>query len=120
MFNQDIDFNFFIKLLFSLIYVPVDSVVHAYDTVVLDFYDNHRNDESWTEMSYEIDQFLAYFERTWVGSKSHSRSNVRREPLFAHSNWNKHQAVMDGEALTNNFSESFNHGWTSSLERRLW
>ena len=37
---------------------------------------------------------------------------------FGNSTWNKFQAVCDGEALTNNFSESFNHSWTASLERR--
>ena len=59
----------------------------------------------------EIDQFLSYVKRTWIG-----RSD--RQPTFAIKTWNNYDEVLSDKRLTNNVSESFNSSWFGSMTRR--
>ena len=67
--------------------------------------------EYFDDYSDEIDQFLSYVKRTWIG-------RADRQPTYAHKTWNKHSEVVADKCLTNNVVESFNSSWTDSLMRR--
>ena len=64
----------------------------------------------------QVEKFLEYFERTWLGSIN-SRTWERRAPLFAHSLWSKYQAVLDNDVLTSNAAEGYNHALSASLPK---
>ena len=115
LYNQQIDFNFFVKMIFSLVYIRPADVITAWEDVVLAFFDEHENDEGFDECAEPLTDFIAYIERTWLGKKV-GRSGHRQVPLFPIESWNKHNAVLNGEPLTNNYAESFNHGFASSVE----
>ena len=64
----------------------------------------------------EVEVFLEYFARTWLGSMN-TRTWERRSPLFAHSLWSKYQAVLEEDVLTSNAAEGFNHALSTSLPK---
>jgi len=64
----------------------------------------------------QVEMFLAYFEKTWLGSMN-TRTWERRSPLFAHSLWNKYQAVLDEDVLTSNAAEGYNHAVYISAQK---
>ena len=117
LYNNQLDFNFFIKMVYALVYVPSDNVILACETVLGPFFSEHEDDEGWNECTEELDDFLNYIERTWIG-KVNPRSGQRKDPLFPIDTWNKHDDVLAGQQLTNNFFESFNHGFALSVESR--
>ena len=110
-------FSYVVKLIYSLSCVPPDKIVEAYEKVVLDYVSEHQEEEGFVECEEEIDEFLGYVEKTWIGRKS-ARTGERSRPLFPKSGWNQYDNIMDGKQITNNISESFNNTWTGSLERR--
>ena len=67
----------------------------------------------------EVEVFLEYFARTWLGSMN-TRTWERRSPLFAHSLWSKYQAVVEVDVLTRNAAEGYNHALSISLPKRVW
>ena len=77
----------------------VDDVDGLEDAEIL--HDEHENDEGFDECAEPLTDFIAYIERTWLGKKV-GRSGHRQVPLFPIDSWNKHNAVLNGEPLTNN------------------
>jgi hypothetical protein len=148
-FNQDQDFQEWIRMIYALSYVPVNRVVHFYDKVILAKLDamTSAGDPSstgdsledkgpWTDYIEEIMTFIEYMDRTWIGRKSLQASangvqNVnRRRPMFTHDLWNQteEELTLDGaesDAVvnsTNNMLESYNRTMKMLLGNRpnLW
>ena len=115
LYNQDQDFQFYMKLIYSLAYVPIDRIGDAYDTVVLRFLEDHEDDENFVEGKEDIAEYESYIERTWIGKK---RNGNRRPPLFNYQTWSKYESILDGKATTNNSSEGFNSAWNQSMEKK--
>ena len=69
----------------------------------------------------KVDQYLAYFEATWLGS-TRNKSKKRGKPLYPVSLWNKREEVISEEELTTNCSESWNSVSKSCLPMKpsLW
>ena len=66
------------------------------------------DDDEAADFSRALEDYIAYFERTWVG-KINPRTQKRGRPVFKLEHWNHYSAVMsDSPELTNNKSESFN------------
>ena len=56
-----------------------------------------------------MEQFLVYFESTWLGSKNSRNPELpRRKARFAMDLWNKHKQVTNDDDGCNNKSESWN------------
>ena len=56
-----------------------------------------------------MQQFVLYFESTWIGSKNtRNPAMSRRKPKFEHKLWNKYNAVIDDDEGTNNRSGNWN------------
>ena len=67
--------------------------------------------DSWEQISAEypeeLDDFITYFERTWVGRRG------RRRPLYDIHRWNQRERVLQGLMTTNNNVEGFHYGFVS-------
>lgn len=88
----------------ALAYVPARDVVVAYDEIVaLSFYD--RN-------SYLLDDFLTYFECTWIGPRKHNKNN-RAKPLFPIKLWNCYNLIINDDIISNNITESWRSGFNN-------
>ena len=63
-----------------------------------------------------VDDFLGYFERTWIGALNW-RTGARKNPLFKHSLWNKFSSILEDDPTTSNSAEGFNQAFSLSLPR---
>ena len=73
-------------------------------------------DESWGEYEDEINEFIHYLEKTWIG-RILGRSNARQSPMFKYEMWSIHVDILDGSKFTSNSVEAWNNAWNSSLEK---
>lgn len=106
--------QYFVKLLYSLTFVPVASVQEAYDTVVLPYLDKQEHEEGFDVHAPELQDLLTYFEKTWLGNMNR-RTDIMRQPMFSITLWNKYDDVLKDQELTNNRCEGFNSGWSRGL-----
>jgi hypothetical protein len=63
-------------MLYSLVFVPVPRVVDIYHTVIRGFLDENTNEEGIVDNLDAMEDFLAYFENTWLGRQ------VNWDPFF--------------------------------------
>ena len=75
-----------------------------------------------SEFNETIKQLETYFEATWIGVKQTRKGKQRKKPRFTLDVWNHYQAVLDGEDITTNLSESWNAANKLSLAMKpnLW
>ena len=123
-YNQDIDFQTFIRKLWSLSLVPIEDVVNVWEqlqTIVPVLTEDEAEEEGIQEFNNCMDKFLLYFEQTWIGSKN-PRTNLRGKPKFEFKYWNKYNQVLAGEETTNNVSEAWNSASKLSLQMKpsIW
>lgn len=91
IYASDPDFAQNIKLLTALAFVPVDSVVAAYEELIqTDFYD--ENSES--EYKDQIQTLLTYYQNTYIYRID--RKGTQKPPLFPPPMWNVHDQVLTG------------------------
>lgn len=107
------NFRTVVDMLYSLLYVPEDRVVEAFETVVEPQWAAMEDKDTVTP---EMEDFYAYHERTYIGSKN-ARSGKRRPPRFPFSMTNKYKVILENRPTTNNSSEAFNYVFTRDLER---
>jgi hypothetical protein len=110
-------FQYFIKLMYGLAFVPPEAVEDTFENVVLGYLEDHRQEEGFLDNIKAVDDLVNYYERTYIGAVF-GRQRTRRQPLFPVDTWNKYQDVLDGVDITNNRVEGFNSGWTASLSRQ--
>lgn len=92
IYASDPDFAHNIKMLTALAFVPVDSVVSAYEELVqTDFFD--ENSES--EYTDQIQTLLTYFQSTYIHRID--KKGVRRPPLFPPKQWNVYEQTLTGD-----------------------
>jgi hypothetical protein len=51
---------YFVKLIYGLAFVPPDQVAEMFDTVVMDYFDNYRQEEGFEELAEELEDFVSY------------------------------------------------------------
>jgi hypothetical protein len=75
-----------------------------------------------SEFNEAIKQLETYFEATWIGVKQTRTGKQRKKPRYTIDVWNHYQAVIDGEDITTNLSESWNAANKLSLAMKpnLW
>ena len=114
LFNQSQEFQLFLNMVYSLAYVKPDDIVEVYDTVILEYLE--ENADLWPDWSDEIQQFVAYMDRTWIGNPPLTRNGRRRNPLFSFDLWNKWSEVQGNLPITNNSNEAYNNQWNRTTE----
>ncbi|XP_034934842.1 uncharacterized protein [Chelonus insularis] len=106
LYNNDIIFATNIHLLTALAFIPSRDVIEGYEWIVsTDYYDRHSD---------ILDEFLNYFETTWIGKTRHNKKK-REKPKFDIKLWNAYRAVTEDLLRSNNPIE----GWHNSLNRRV-
>jgi hypothetical protein len=142
-FNQDQDFQEWIRMIYALSYVPVNRVVHFYDKVILaklyamtSAEDHSSNGDSLEDKGPWTD----YIEKimTWTGPGSEERTSSAnglqnescRRSMFTNDLWNQteEELALDGSEndavvnSSNNILESYNRTMKMLLGNRpnLW
>lgn len=106
IYASDPDFAQNIKLLIALAFVPVLSVVAAYEELIeTDFYD----EDSESEYKDQIQTLLAYFESTYIYRID--RKGAKKPPLFPPAMWNVNEQVLTGnlQYFSYNLNSNINH-----------
>ena len=139
LYFRDIDFQEWVHMLYGLSYVPTESVVAYYDKVILPIMEakifNHdqneddpeeetEDDGSWPFWLDEIQLFVTYLDRTWIGRKI-PQSERRGRPLYQHKLWNQVRVTVGEPEVgcsTNNAVERYNRTMKSLLgiNPNLW
>jgi len=101
--------------MWALAYVPVDKIIPIWETKIKAFLEKHSDD--WEPYMVGVRNFLAYFNKTWIGEKN-PRTLLRKRPRFDHSLWSKYQSTLDGLLKTNNLVEGYNHAFSLSMPAR--
>lgn len=116
-YKEDECFRLNVKKLIALAYVPLDDIITGYDLIVEQFDD-------------DADDFLEYFEKTWIGERKRRGSFTffkrllinllfleagRKKPLFDHKLWNIHDRVVTATPRSNNSVEV----WHNSFANRV-
>ena len=65
-------------------------IADYYEEGVLKFTESMTEDESWGEYEDEINKFIDYLEKTWIG-RILGRSNARQSPMFKYEMWSLHR-----------------------------
>jgi hypothetical protein len=63
--------NYLVNLLYAMVFVPIIRLFDVYESVVLGFWEAHREDEGIVEHFEAIEDLLGYFQRTWMGKQVH-------------------------------------------------
>ena len=110
--EEDITIQNWIRLVWSLSYVPIDDVVKVYTEYILpnmpEIDDEEENREEAADFVKALEEYIAYFEATYIG-KVNPRTGRRGRPRFKLEYWNHFDAVVnDSGEITNNKSEAFN------------
>jgi len=88
------------KKLMAIAFVPVDDVTKAYDLLL--------TETSFFEDNDILNDFLIYFEATWIGGRT-------RSPQFSIELWNCHNSILSDLGKKNNICEGFNRALNSLL-----
>lgn len=90
VYNENADFAFQLRLLMALAYVPVDSVVEAYEELVSTPFFAEPN-----EHKDAIESLLTYFQKTYI--YDFDRFGKKKPPLFPVNLWNVFELTLSGE-----------------------
>jgi hypothetical protein len=72
----------------------------------MEYLDANKNEEGFSEMAEEIEDFVAYFQYAWI-SMITGCNKACRPPLFSVSTGNKYDDILAERQITNNHCEGF-------------
>ena len=114
MYVNDAEFSLHLRMITMLAFVTADNVILAFEKL-----SDHLR---YTYPDIEgIDQFLEYFEDTYIGR--YRRNAPRRPPHFSIELWNMYHRTEDELPCTNNSIEGWHHGCqanVSCLHPTIW
>jgi hypothetical protein len=119
LINNSSKFEYLVKMMFGLAFVAPIRVGELFESVIMEYVTQQKDDDGFQDNEEQIDDFLSYFERTWAGALSGNRAGGRKAPRFALETWNKYEDVVEKRPITNNTCEGFNSGWTGTMNKRL-
>ena len=114
LYGHCTEFQYLVKLILALTYVPEAKVQVAFDTVVQAQYKRLQEEDIYDDYEVQLISFMAYITRTWIGRGTGPQ---RKKPMFPIQSWNKHEDVIMDKLLTNNVVETYNANWTDTMER---
>jgi len=104
--NQDLHFQYWLKLVFSLAFVPVDCVMDVFHNHVLQYLDDRKHEDGFAEFAHQIQDLVGYLERTWIGTvRELNRRQIISPPLFPVKLWNMYNSILQDKPITNNHVE---------------
>ena len=122
-YNGNVEFNELVHKVFALSFIPVEDVVKVFEEHIVSQVEKNLDPDTgnstWIEGSDELEDFIRYLGRTWIGKPTMSRAgnpSVRRPPLYQHDIWNMYQGIMvEDPVVTNNTLESWNRTWNQEM-----
>ena len=117
-FYGETTFNELVYKIYALSLVPAEDVVQFYQEQIVDVIDSKLDqDEDWKEGHEELNDFMEYMDKTWIGKPIRGRPGARRSPLFDYKLWNQYQAFLEEEDVvtTNNCLESWSRTWNGLM-----
>jgi hypothetical protein len=67
----------------------------VYESVILTEYEDNLRQHLVADEE-NVDAFLEYFERTWIGRRL---GHTRKKPLYPVSSWNHHNSLLTGTCI---------------------
>ncbi|CAI6345166.1 unnamed protein product [Macrosiphum euphorbiae] len=104
-YSEDPEFALQLRMLPALAFVPKDDVISSYSVLIESNY--------YTENEEILEQFLDYFENTWLGKLDRRRR--RKQPKIEIEMWNCFLIIEQDIATTNNSIEGWHNCFTSIL-----
>ena len=101
-YEEDAEFALNLRYLPAIAYVPVDTVVRAFEILC-----------DADILPSEAEAVVDYFEDTWIGRPD--RRNRRRPPKFKLEMWNVYESALLSQPKTNNAVE----GWHRTFETQV-
>ena len=111
LYDTDSYFQLFISHLWALALVPASDVQKVWNEIIEPIIP--EEDENDLDVK-NILNFIAYFERTWIGTPKY-KSKDRRPPIFSHDKWSCFDAVKAGDDTTTNTCEGYNNAVALSI-----
>ena len=104
--DYDVNFQQFVRLIWSVCAVPITEIDWYYSNIVHPKAPYKDNNQENLVYNQKLTRFIQYIERTYFGAlkQDGSRSQGRYPPRT----WNKHEFIEGMRDSTNNKSESFN------------
>ena len=112
-YDTNVSFQTFVRHLWGLSLVPLDKILSVWENYIVPNIPDDA-DVQWGAAEDDINDFIDYFEKTWIGGRN-NRRNARRNPRFRHHLWNKFLAVSNDNSTTTNSSEGYDHALQMSL-----
>lgn len=88
----------------ALAFVPLAEVTTKFELLL--------GNAFFVENENDLEEFLAYFEDTWIG-RPRPNGQPRRAPHFTHKLWNCFDGTLSGLARTNNAVEAWHRGFST-------
>ena len=126
--NSNLEVQTYLRYLWVLALVPEEKVLVVWEEFIKDALplcddaEVEEDPDTASEFNEAIKQPETYFEATWIGVKQTRTVEQRKKTRYTIDLWNHYQAVLDGEDVTTNLSESWNAANKLSLEMKpnLW
>ena len=126
--NTNLDLQNWHRRLWALSLIPEEDIISVWEeelVATIPFQEDRGEDETDDSefenedesFNHRLSNFFTYFEHTWIGYK-HPRTGMRKSPKFAHSIFNKFNALINDEDTTTNRSESHNNQMKLNLPRQ--
>jgi hypothetical protein len=66
-YQVQLGFSYLVKMLYGLAFVPPHRVTDIFEGIIMGYVDSHKDYEGFIEYAEEMEDFIAYFQRTWTG-----------------------------------------------------
>ena len=124
LYANDKKFQTLVHYMWGLSLVPTDHIIPIWENFVSEQYEmmiKDDGDDAFDGQKDAVDEWLGYFEKTYVGSLNWRTGN-RQKPMYPHSFWNKRDSILNDVAETTNAAEGYNAALKSSLSRNntIW
>ncbi|CAI6345167.1 unnamed protein product [Macrosiphum euphorbiae] len=108
-YSEDPEFALQLRMLPALAFVPKDDVISSYSVLIESNY--------YTENEEILEQFLDYFENTWLGKLDRRRR--RKQPKIEIEMWNCFLIIEQDIATTNNSIEDYLRGIAYNFQLQI-
>lgn len=109
-YHDNAAFQVGLDLIYAMDKLPVGDMILGWETVIVPHFEEHFNSDD----NEEIEDFLGYVERSYVGKLNH-RSGQRNKAVFPPEIWSNFKRILNNEPTTNNAVEAWNSTWNKSV-----
>lgn len=106
------------QLMVAMAYVPPEDICGIWTKITELFAKEMESADDVDDADLAaFEDYMLYFERTYVGKVLATRGGRRAKPTFEPALWCQYHRMMTGADTTNNNSEAFNSAWNALISR---